>query len=187
MSILFRNATTGQTLTTVSERTMPLDSAEFARLYERKYSHTIRVLSAKGLREDMAHEFAQAGWARAWERRGQLRQTARVVEWVISIAINLFRTSLRHERREEQPKAVQQSDSALIGGLLLDELLKSSKTYRPILESFYLWGFSANEIAEAYHTSPLAVRVRLSRGRAQLRRAAHGGKSDTEAVTVSCT
>jgi len=164
---------------------MPLDSADFARVYERNYLRTVRALSRKGVREDMAHDFAQAAWARAWERRGQLRQSASVVEWVISIAINLFRSSLRHDWREEQPNAIEHwFDPCLTSRLLLDELLSISKGHRPILEAFYIWGFSAREIAKAYHTSPLAIRVRLSRARSALRNAA---ENDSDAVALDCT
>ena len=55
------------------------------------------LLVMRGLSCDSAQETAQAAWARGWERRGQLRNSGTVVTWINSIALNMHRTSLRHE------------------------------------------------------------------------------------------
>lgn len=155
----------------------PIGSTEFANAYERYYSSTVRVLSARGLSGDVAHEFAQRAWTRAWERRSDLRHPGRLPQWVNTIAINAFRSWLRQYGRERQLDA---SDGMRSTGhtsrILLDDLLSCTKTYRHILECFYFWGYSAEEIANAYKTTPLAIRVRLSRARAALRTEMTGKK-----------
>lgn len=154
-----------------------VNSAEFENVYKRNYSRTVRALSARGVRGDIAQEFAQSAWARAWERRAQLRQPSRLVEWVNSIAMNAFRSWLRDNPREE-PLDVQYSSSAtsLIKHRLARQLLQASGRYSRILEAFYFWGYSTEEIADLYNTSPVAIRVRLSRARAALRNVSCKGK-----------
>jgi RNA polymerase sigma factor (sigma-70 family) len=167
---------------------MDVNSVDFAKAYERNFPRTVRALSAKGLREDLAHEFAQGAWARAWERRHQLRQPSRLVDWVISIAINSYRSSLRHGKHEEQLNDIEHCyNSGVLPALLMQDLLKGTKRYRRLLEYFYFWGYSADQIAEAYHTSPLAIRVRLSRARAQLRDASSARQCEKSSGRRACT
>lgn len=133
------------------------------------------MLSSHGLSGDVAHEFAQRAWARAWERRGDLRNPGRLPQWVNTIAINAFRSWLRQYGREQQLEAAESFPaSRQTTKSLVDDLLECTKTYRDILECFYFWGYSAEEIATAYNTTPLAIRVRLSRARAVLRNEMRG-------------
>lgn len=149
---------------------MPINSVDFANAYERHYDRTVRVLSSRGLSGDVAQEFAQRAWVRAWERRSDLRHPARLPQWVNSIAINAFRSWFRQYGRERQLDAAGALESSgQTVKLVVEDLLSRTKTYRRILESFYFWGYSAEEIATAYNTTPLAIRVRLSRARALLR------------------
>lgn len=124
----------------------------------------------RGVSGDIAHEFAQRAWARAWECRSDLRHPARLPQWVNTIAINAFRSWLRQYGRERQlDLADGMHASSHTSKILVEDLLNCTKTYRYILESFYFWGYSAEEIANACNTTPLAIRVRLSRARAALR------------------
>lgn len=149
---------------------MTINSADFANAYERHYGNTVRVLSSRGLKGDAAHEFAQRAWARAWERRGDLRHPSRLPQWVNTIAINAFRSWLRQYGREQQLEIADGfHTSPQATNSLVNDLLSCTKTYRHLLECFYFWGYSAEEIARAYKTTPLAIRVRLSRARAVLR------------------
>src|SRR5712692_963594 len=72
---------------------------EFGCAYERWFHLTVRFLTAKGLSRDAAIEIAQAAWTRGWECRGQLRDSAFLLTWVNSIALNAYRGSLRRERK----------------------------------------------------------------------------------------
>lgn len=149
---------------------MAIDSAYFARAYERYYGRTIRLLCTKGLRIEDAQEFAQLAWARAWERRVQLRRPCQLPSWVSSIAINEFRTHLRHNGREQQLETHDAPcEPGVITRRLIDQLLKGNSRYGAILEAFYIFGYSADEIAKQYHTSGVAIRVRLARARAAIR------------------
>ena len=149
---------------------MPIDSADFARAYERYYGRTIRLLCTKGLRIEDAQEFAQLAWARAWERRVQLRRPCQLASWVSTIAINEFRTHLRHNGREQQLETQDAPcEPSVITRRLIDQLLGGNARYGSILEAFYLFGYSADEIAKLHHTSGVAIRVRLARARAAIR------------------
>lgn len=149
---------------------MPIDSADFARAYERYYGRTIRLLCTKGLRIEDAQEFAQLAWARAWERRVQLRRPCQLASWVSTIAINEFRTHLRHNGREQQLETQDAPcEPAVITRRLIDQLLSGNARYGSILEAFYLFGYSADEIAKLHNTSGVAIRVRLARARAAIR------------------
>lgn len=149
---------------------MPIDSEDFGRAYECYYERTIRLLCSKGLRLEQAEEFAQLAWARAWERRAQLRNSCRLASWVNSIALNEFRTHLRRNGREQQ---IEEHDPpcepTVLTQRLIDQLLQSNDRYGHILEYFYLFGYSAEEIAQLYKTTGVAIRVRLARGRAAIR------------------
>ena len=48
-----------------------------------------------------AEESAQAAWARGWEKRNHLKEAQRLVQWVNTIALNIFRGRYRKESREE--------------------------------------------------------------------------------------
>lgn len=165
---------------------MPINAADFATAYERHYSRTVRVLSSRGLSGDVAHEFAQRAWARAWERRSDLRHPGRLPQWVNTIAINAFRSWLRQYGRERQ---LELGDGSRFSGnttkFLVEDLLGCTKTYRHILECFYFWGYSAEEIATAYKTTPLAIRVRLTRARAALRNEMQGKSKREHAKGVA--
>ena len=71
---------------------------EFARAYQSSFSRTIRFLVSRGAPADSAREAAQAGWARGWEHRGQLRDKRILLTWINAIAMNYYRQNLRKER-----------------------------------------------------------------------------------------
>jgi DNA-directed RNA polymerase specialized sigma24 family protein len=148
---------------------MPIDSANFARAYERCHERTIRLLCKKGLRFEDAQDFAQLAWARAWERRTQLRNSSQLASWVSSIALNEFRAYHCETCREE---LLDVSDipwePQLFTHRLIEELFGSSR-YAATLRAFYILGYSVAEIGRFQKTSGVAVRVRLSRARTALR------------------
>lgn len=149
---------------------MTINSTDFARAYERYYMRTVRLLCSKGLRIEEAEEFAQLAWARAWERRAQLRNSCQLSSWVSTIALNEFRTHLRHNGREQQLDAQDPlCEPNVLARRFIDQLLTRSDRYKRILEDFYVFGYSADEIAEANKTTGVAIRVRLARARAAIR------------------
>jgi DNA-directed RNA polymerase specialized sigma24 family protein len=146
-----------------------LDAEQFGRAYERGFTRTVALLCSKGVQTEAATEFAQSAWARAWERRADLRRHEVLQAWVNSIAMNTFRNWIR----ETQSRRVEQAEPSYAPSLLTQrfarELLDLAHEDARYLEHYYSWGFSAEQIAAHDHTTSGAIRVRLCRARQRLR------------------
>ena len=70
---------------------------EYGSAYKNGYARTTRLLVTRGLSWDDAQETAQAAWVKGWEKRGQLRDSTTVLKWINTIALNMYRSSLRRE------------------------------------------------------------------------------------------
>src|ERR1700730_1978979 len=72
-----------------------MNTEEYGCAYQIGLDRTVRLLIARGISWDCAQETAQAAWARGWEKRDQLRDSKMVMTWVNTIALNMYRSSLR--------------------------------------------------------------------------------------------
>jgi RNA polymerase sigma factor (sigma-70 family) len=121
-------------------------------------------LLSRGCSQAVAEETAQAAWAKGWEHRAKLREPEKVVNWVNTIAFNLFRSEFR--RREfaivtpEVPIAPQTGPIAIDAQRILEQC---SPTERALLRNYYSDGYTSKEIAQQMNCSPVTVRVRLMR------------------------
>jgi RNA polymerase sigma factor (sigma-70 family) len=121
-------------------------------------------LLSRGCSLAVAEETSQAAWAKGWEHRSKLREPERVVNWVNTIAFNLFRSEFR--RREfaivtpEAPIAPQTGPSAIDAQRILEQC---SPSERALLQNYYSAGYTSKEIAQQMNCSPVTVRVRLMR------------------------
>lgn len=68
---------------------------QFATEYREHFNGTIRFLARRGAKSEEATEFAQAGWARAWEKRSQYEGRCQFGVWVNTIAYRLMVMWLR--------------------------------------------------------------------------------------------
>jgi RNA polymerase sigma factor (sigma-70 family) len=150
---------------------------QYARAFEDGgFRRTFSALKKVGAKSDQAEEIAQAAWARGWECLCQLKDEARITDWVIVIAINLFRSALRNGWRmsvfpsdHSEPEVARTRRE--VGIDLARALLASGRNQRAILQGFYMNGKTAHELAAELGISEQAVQQRLARGRATLRRA----------------
>src|SRR6185437_12698289 len=69
---------------------------EYSQAYSVGFESTVRLLLSRGADRDRAREASQAAWAKGWECRHQLRQPRKVLAWVNTIALNIFRNLRRH-------------------------------------------------------------------------------------------
>jgi RNA polymerase sigma factor (sigma-70 family) len=139
---------------------------EYGNAYKKGYERTVQFLVSRGLSPDSANETAQAAWARGWERLGQLRDSKMVMTWMNTIAINLFRNSLRRKPLLEMLPDVLDSPTIDLAAIDVQGILKTCKENdRLVLERHYLEGYTAREIASAHGWSETAVRIRLLRAR----------------------
>jgi DNA-directed RNA polymerase specialized sigma24 family protein len=141
---------------------------DYGRAYQRGYDLTVRLLISRGVKPEPARETAQAAWVRGWERVSQLRDERLVVNWVNSIALNLYRSVLRQPVLQELPE-LRAAPVMNLAAVDLELILKICRPGdRALLEQQVL-GMSAEEIARQKGVSETAVRIRWMRARRSAR------------------
>lgn len=147
---------------------------EFSNAYKSGYKKTVRFLLSRGTSEATAEESAQAAWAKGWEKRASLKQRNRIVQWVNTIAMNVFRGRYRKDSVNEDigdhQFAVAPENSTDRVDLAKVAQECSPKDWR-MLNAHYVAGYSSAEIADQLDVRPVTVRVRLTRAKAKLRSA----------------
>jgi RNA polymerase sigma factor (sigma-70 family) len=127
---------------------------------------------------DLTQDAVQAAWSIAWRKLATLRDPTRLRPWLMTIAANEVRRSLRERRRrrvvevEVEEIGSGQSDPATRDSLvdLGRALERLSHEDRALLALRHLAGFDSTEIGAALGISSDAVRARLSRLVARLRK-----------------
>jgi DNA-directed RNA polymerase specialized sigma24 family protein len=148
-----------------------LNAEQYGKAYMRGLSSTTRFLISRGCPLDLAQELGQAAWVRGWEHRGQLHEPSKLVTWVNTIALNLYRTSCRRECRDI---LIELSEMPRLDGYLdAQTILRGLKVpERRQLEELYLEGRAFKEVAAREKVSEVALRVRICRIKQRLRRQA---------------
>ena len=143
-----------------------MTSEEYGSAYGKGFIRTVRLLIMRGLSCDSAQETAQAAWVRGWDRLGQLRDPKMIVTWINTIALNMYRTSLRREPLFEELPEVLTPPTVNLAAIDVQRILKfCRKKDRLVLQYRYLEGHEVREIARAHGWSETAVRIRLLRAR----------------------
>jgi len=173
-----------------------LDPKDFTRLVEPHLGVLHRLARRLARTRAEAEDLAQEGLIRAFERRGSLRDEARIRGWLLSTVRNLHLNRVRDEKPHLAvlsglagmvPLRKGDLEQELQDGALPDELLLALRRL-PEEQSTALWlraveDLSYEEIAEAMATPVGTVRSRLSRARAAMiemleeQRLAAGGES----------
>lgn len=162
-----------------------MTTQEYGSAYVKGYVLTARLLVARGLSWDCAQETAQAAWVRGWEKRAQLRDAKTLVKWINTIALNMYRSSLRREPfLQDIPDvaAPPERHLAAIDAQLILQICK--KKDRIVLQSYYLEDSKPEEIAQAQGSSVTAIRLRLLRARRGLAKTLTGISRPTTALAV---
>lgn len=149
------------------------DEEAFAWIVSVHHAEVIRVCFLVSGSRDLSEDAAQSTWAQVWRRLKTLREPTRLRAWILAIAANEARQQVRRERLRRllpirQPAAsveVDPSDTDLHAALR-----SLSPDDRRLLALRHIGGFSSDEIGALLHSSPPAVRMRLSRLHARLRR-----------------
>jgi DNA-directed RNA polymerase specialized sigma24 family protein len=152
-----------------SKALLCLNAEQYGNAYARGFASTTRFLISRGCPFDLAQELGQAAWVRGWEHRSQLHEPSKLVTWVNTIALNLYRTSCRRECRDV---LIELSEMPRLDGYLdAQTLLRGLKfAERRQLEELYLEGRAFKEVAEREKVSEVALRVRVCRIKQRLRR-----------------
>lgn len=145
----------------------PLSRLDFAQAYRDGFKSTWRFLLSRGINPARAEEFAQAAWSRGWERRESLRDSNRIVEWVNTIALNVFRNKLRRRRETaELPLHMEGKSGVSTARVEVEKALSvCGGSERELLVDRYVKGYSSQETADRHGLTPVAVRVRTMRAR----------------------
>ncbi len=162
----------------IDETNAQISESTFAAAYQKGFNRTLRFLLSRGVPQDLALDSAQAAWTRAWERRAQLRNPALVLTWVNSIALNVYRTTMRTEPHTEEMVDIEcPSQHTHLAAIDVERILTACRpTDRIVLEDHYIRGFKLEEIAEQNNWSEKAVRLRLFRARKKIRDLVASGK-----------
>jgi len=140
---------------------------EFGAAYKKGYRLTVRFLVSRGSTLDDAEEAAQDAWTRGWEHLGQLRDSGMVLTWVNTIALNVRRSVLRRRTLPAHSLPdIQTAPKANLAAIDVNRILCCSREKdRIVLESHYLAGRNAREIASEHGWTEMAVKNRLFRAR----------------------
>jgi RNA polymerase sigma factor (sigma-70 family) len=139
---------------------------EFGRAYEHEFDDTVRFLLSRGVRpRDTAADAAQAGWTKGWEKIDQLRNESLLKTWVNSIALNVYRSSLRREPMYQTLPDLVSKTGINLAALEVRRVLRTCHpSDRKLLEQ-QMRGLTAEEIAKHLGITVTAVRVRFVRAR----------------------
>jgi DNA-directed RNA polymerase specialized sigma24 family protein len=138
----------------------------YGRAYQKGFDLTVRFLLSRGIQRDAATEVAQAAWVRGWEHRGQLRNESFVVTWVNTIALNVYRSSLRSQALNRELPEIQDRAVAInLAAIDAGRVLNSCRPRDRMLLEQYMNGFTMAEIASQENVTETAVRIRLLRAR----------------------
>jgi RNA polymerase sigma factor (sigma-70 family) len=153
------------------------DDDAFAALVDRHYARTRALVRALLREPDEAADVTQESVLQAYLGLEHLRDPARFGAWLYGIAANLARMRLRRARRA--PPALMDggrqgpdelAEAAETAALVREALAQLTPAQREAVLMHDVAGLTAPEIAARVGGSSGAVRVRLHRGRSELRR-----------------
>ena len=116
----------------------------------------------------------QEALARAWRKRGQLREEGYLQTWLVRILLNVC-----HDMQQRGQRMVPTAEIELPvqdtspDGALREALLALPEKYRLPILLYYLEGYSLRQVAQMLRIPENTVKTRLSRGRQQLKERLH--------------
>jgi RNA polymerase sigma factor (sigma-70 family) len=162
-----------------------MTTEEYGSAYIKGYVLTARLLVSRGLSWDGAQETAQAAWVRGWEKRAQLRDANTLMKWINTIALNMYRSSLRREPFLQDIPDVAAPPERHLAAIDVQLILQiCKKKDRIVLQSYYLEDSKPEEIAQAQGSSATAIRLRLLRARRGLAKTLTAISRPSTALTV---
>ena len=150
----------------------------FARLVDAYHDDMRRVCAFITRDMGIAEDAVQTAWSIAWRRLGTVREPARLRSWLMRVAANEAKKSLRKRGRRIAVESLSVGLGAPVGvnpetGIdavdLRTALARLDAEDRALLAMRYVAGFNATELAEAIGITPSGVRNRLERLTARLR------------------
>lgn len=155
------------------------DHEAFRQLYEANVDRIYRLTYRMAGDDDLARDFTQEAFVRAYQRLDQFRGEAAFSTWLHSIAVSVTLNGLRKVQRnrkrertlEEAPPLAARSVRAEpdLKKKLKEAIERLPELYRTVFLMHDLEGYSHGEIAETLDVAEGTSKARLSRARAKLR------------------
>jgi RNA polymerase sigma-70 factor (ECF subfamily) len=158
------------------------DEAAFTELVARHHRDLLRVAYVICRDAALAEDSAQAAWAIAWRRLGDVREPAQVRGWLVSVAANEARRIMRSRRPRILEISVADIELERVPDLRSDPLADGianadlrrvlaslDPTDRALIALRYVAELSSDEIGRALGMSSSGARGRLSRLLVRLR------------------
>ena len=149
------------------------DEEAFAWIVTVHHPDVIRVCFVVTRSRELAEDAAQSTWTQVWRRLKTLRDPTRLRPWILAIAANEARQQMRRERVRRLISPRGSEGSAALDPRHLDlhtALDALSSDDRRLLALRHVGGLTSDEIGALLHSSPAAIRMRLSRLHQRLRR-----------------
>ncbi|MGH7477694.1 MAG: RNA polymerase sigma factor [Longimicrobiales bacterium] len=161
------------------ERVLSGDAAAERELYDAHVDRVYRLAYRLAGSEELAQDFVQEAFIRAFSRLGEFRREAALSTWLHSITVSVCLNGLRKVKRFREREADLQLASA-IGTLdpepqpTLRERLKQAvdglaEHYRVVFVMHDIEGYTHEEIGAVLGVPNGTSKARLSRARAKLR------------------
>jgi RNA polymerase sigma-70 factor (ECF subfamily) len=158
------------------------DEGAFTELVSRHHQDMLRVAYVICRDPALAEDAAQAAWAIAWRRMGDVQEPTHIRSWLVAVAANEARRTMRSRRPIVHEISIGDSELDHSPGLRADPLDASiaSSDLRRVLASLdptdralialrYVAELSSDEIGRALGLSSSGARGRLSRLLVRLR------------------
>ena len=152
------------------------DEAAFTELVARHHRDLLRVAYVICRDPALAEDSAQAAWAIAWRRMGDVKDPDQIRSWLVAVAANEARRIMRSRRQSVREITVGDIELKGVPDLRSDPLADgiASADLRRVLESLdptdralialrYMAELSSDEIGRALGMSSSGARGRLSR------------------------
>ena len=151
------------------------DEAAFTRIVAAHHDDMVRVSFVVCGDADVAEEAVASAWLLAWRKLGDLRDPDRLRPWLISIAVNEAKSTMRRRRRHGVVEVAVADASEAHGPVgsdpatratdldLANALARLDPDDRALLALRYVAGFDSTELSHFTGRSPSGTRARLAR------------------------
>jgi RNA polymerase sigma-70 factor (ECF subfamily) len=163
------------------ERARDGDQRAFRALYDANVDRIYRLVFRMAGDQELARDFTQESFVRAWERLDQFRGDAAFSTWLhsiaVSVALNGLRKVDRHRKRERSLEDAAQltSRTRMVEPDVRERIERAvedlPEKYRSVFLMHDLEGYKHQEIAEALGMAEGTSKAILFRARAKLREA----------------
>jgi RNA polymerase sigma-70 factor (ECF subfamily) len=163
------------------ERVRRGDQRAFRTLYDGNVDRVYRLAYRMAGEDDLARDFTQEAFLRAYQRMDQFRGDSAFSTWLYTIAVSVVLNGLRRLARHRTRERSLDEAAYVTGGpggmepdareRMEEAVNELPEMYRTVFLMYDLEGFSHEEIAKALGVAVGTSKARLFRARARLREA----------------